>query len=112
MSYNTYNCPDPLQEEQNLYDEGWCDGIQYGLTMKDINNDIFPDENQPVLILLNGFFVSATYRTIYFEENGEQYYQRTFITVDGKQFLAGFIRYWMPLPIVPNDGIYQQYNYQ
>lgn len=111
MSYNTYSCPDPLQEEQNLYDQGWWDGIQYGLTMKDVNNDIFPDENQPVLIVLDGFFVSAIYRTLYFEENGEQYYQKVFVTVDGKRYVPGYIRWWMPLPIIPENNRYYQTEY-
>lgn len=103
MSYSSYSCPDPLQEKQNYYDEGWWDGIQYGLTMKDIDNDIFPEEEQSVLILIGDSFASAVYRTLYFQENGQQYYQKMFITCDGKQFLPGFIRYWMPHPIVPDN---------
>ena len=104
MSYNNFSCPDPLIEQQNLYDNGWYDGIQYGLTMKDIENDIFPEENQLVLILVGSLFVSATYKTIHFVENGHPYYQREFITVDGKQFLPGFIRWWMPHPIIPDNN--------
>lgn len=111
MSYNNFSCPDPLMEEQNQYDNGWYDGIQYGLTMKDINNDIFPDENQPVLIYLNGIFISAVFRTLYFLENGEQYYQKMFITVDGKQFVPGYVRWWMPLPIIPDNTMVLQQNY-
>ena len=74
--------------------------------MRNINNDIFPDENQPVLIYFNGLFLSAVFRTLYFEENGEQFYQKTFITVDGKQYVPGYVRWWMPLPIIPENNKY------
>ena len=111
MSLATYSCPDPLQEEQNQYDNGWWDGVQYGLTMHDICNDIYPDENQPVLIYLNGLYISAIYRTVWYEQDGEKYYQTAFITVSGQQFYPGYVRYWMPLPMFPDNNITQQQNY-
>ena len=98
-------------EEQNQYDLGWYDGIQYGLTMHDICNDIYPDENQPVLIYINGLFLSAIYRTFSYEQDGEQCYQTAFVTVSGEVFYPGYVRFWMPLPMIPDNNKTALQNY-
>ena len=85
-------------EEQNIYDCGWYDGIEYGLTMKDCDQGILPEENQQVLIYLNGLFLQAVFQTLYYQKTG---YQKMFVTVSGRQFLPGYIKYWMPLPMFP-----------
>lgn len=101
MSYQSISCPDPMWEAQNQYDAGWWDGVEYGLTMRDINNDILPEENQAVLLFINSIYIPATFKTLMFQENGQQYHQKMFVTYEGRQFLPGYVRWWMPLPIIP-----------
>ena len=101
---------DPMMAEQNQYDAGWYDGIEFGLTMKDTNEGILPDDNEVVLIYMGGMFLEATFYPLWYQENGQWYCQRKFVTPEGRQFLPGFIRYWMPMPKFPEENRYSETN--
>ena len=84
-------------EDQNIYDTGWYDGIEYALTWKDVNEGILPEDGQIVLIWLNDLILKCTFYSIWYDN----YYQKVFITDDGKQFLPGYVQYWIPFPMFP-----------
>ena len=108
MSYQNISCPDPMQEEQNWYDNGWYDGVQFGLTMKDCDQGILPEENQDVLIWLNGIYIQAKFQTLCYQQlDGQFRTQKMFVTASGKEFIPGYVKYWMPLPMFPPSNMYQ-----
>ena len=83
---------------QNQYDCGWYDGIEYGLTMKNVRDGYYPDNGQAVLLFLeqSKMFISANYI-----DDG---YQKYFITPDNKQFYIGYVNWWLPHPTFPNNN--------
>ena len=91
-----------MMEMQNQYDEGWYDGVEFGLTMKDVNEGILPQDNERVLVLVNGEYIKSTFYPIWFQENGINHCRRVFLQPDGQSYyVPGFIRYWMPMPRLP-----------
>ena len=92
-----------MMEEQNIYDAGWYDGIEFGLTMKDVNQGIVPEDNQSVLIYVDNMFLPSVFYPICCQENNTQYNQRVFLLQNGQMLLPGYVRYWMPMPMLPEE---------